>query len=329
MLNTCCEPETRCPFTITHILQYYESLRLELLAGCYREALYALYFLSKSFCQCLLRSGNTLGKRICLKSSMHFLSSSSSTFFSSSSSSTPAAGPPFSLTVGLGSVFMLRVVGRWGLSAGRGVGGGGLEVEEDFDDRSGGGRTRGDSGGRSEVSAAIGGGGGGRGGVRRGWESRGSGCRMSSIEPLLVSGRLCVRPVLLGSTVAASVTPASGLEVTTSVIAGGSELMALEMTDEPPAAQRKNGAKFRFRFNSLFIIVLRVKTTNRCFQTRARQRRPGVLSPWGGWIACRDTVQRNCCLQILSSFREWRNTVCSLFEEQVGIIFNLTELLCN
>lgn len=201
---------------------------------------YALYFLSKSFCQCLLRSGNTLGKRIFLKSSMHFFSSSSSIFFSSSSSSTPAGGPPFSLKVGLGSVFMLRVVGRWGLSAEGGVWRGGLEVEYDFDDGWGGGRTRGDRSGRSGVSAAMGGGGGGRGGVRRGGESRGSGFRMSSIELLLVSGRLCVRPVLLGSTVAASVWPAAGLEVTTSVIAGGSEVMVLEITDEPPAAERKN-----------------------------------------------------------------------------------------
>lgn len=136
---------------------------------------------------------------------------------------------------------MLRVVGRWGLSAGGGVGGGGLEVEDDFDDGRGGGRTGSERGGRSGVSAAIGGGGGGGGGgVRRGGESRGSGFRMSSIELLLVSGRLCVRPVLLGSTVAASVGPAAGLEVTTSLIAGESEVMALEITDEPPAAERKN-----------------------------------------------------------------------------------------
>lgn len=99
---------------------------------------------------------------------------------------------------------MLRVVGRWGLSAGGGVGGG-LEVEGGFVDGRGGGRTGGDRGGRSRVSAAAGGGGGGRGGVRRGGESRGSGFCMSSIELLLVSGRLWVRPVLLSSTVADSV----------------------------------------------------------------------------------------------------------------------------
>lgn len=93
------------------------------------------------------------------------------------------------------------MLGRWGLSAGGGVGGrGGLEVEEGLGDGRGGGRTGGDRGGRSGLSAA-GGGGGGRGGVRGGGESRGSGCRMSSVLLLLVSGRLWVRPALLSSTV--------------------------------------------------------------------------------------------------------------------------------
>lgn len=42
-------------------------------------------------------------------------------------------------------------MGRWGLSAGGGVwGGGGLEAEKGLDDGRGGGRTGGDRGGRSE-----------------------------------------------------------------------------------------------------------------------------------------------------------------------------------
>lgn len=94
-------------------------------------------------------------------------------------------------------------MGRCGLSAGGGVEGEGLEVEKGLAGR-GGGRTEGDRGGRSGLSAA-GGGGGGRGGVRGGGESMGSGCRMSSVGMLLVSGRLCVRPVMLGSAVAGSV----------------------------------------------------------------------------------------------------------------------------
>lgn len=131
------------------------------------------------------------------------------------------------------------MVGRWGLSAGGGVegAGGGLEVEKGLDDGRGGGRTRGDRGGRSGVSAA-GGGGGGRGGVRGGGESRVSGLRVFSVVMLLVSGRLWVRPVLLVSTVAAGAVSRS--QVASSVRAGGSEVVALEITDEPPVDGRKN-----------------------------------------------------------------------------------------
>lgn len=85
------------------------------------------------------------------------------------------------------------------------------------------------------------GGGGGRGGVRGGGESRGNGFRMSSVGLLLlVSGRLCVRPVLLGWSVTDSVCTVAGSEVSASVKAGRSEIVALEITDEPPAADREN-----------------------------------------------------------------------------------------
>lgn len=79
---------------------------------------------------------------------MHFFSSSSSSFLSSSSSSTPGGGPPFSLTVGRGSVFRWSTVGRWGLSAGASVASRGvLELVEGLDGR-GGGRPGGEGGGR-------------------------------------------------------------------------------------------------------------------------------------------------------------------------------------
>lgn len=126
------------------------------------------------------------------------------------------------------------MVGRWGLPAEGGRGG--LEVEGGLDDGRGGGRTGGDKGGRSGLCAA-GGGGGGRGGVRGGGESRGSRFR---VVLLLVSGRLWVRPVLLGCSVADIVCAVAGSEVTTSVRAGGSEVVALEISDEPPAAESKN-----------------------------------------------------------------------------------------
>lgn len=142
--------------------------------------------------------------------------------------------------MGLGSVFTSRVVGRWGLSAAGGVGGGGggLEVEDGFDSGRGGGRTRGDRGGRSSLSTATGGGGGGRGGVRGGGESRDSGFRTSSAELLLVSGRLWVRLLALGSILADSA-GAAGLDITSSVRAGASD-GAVEITDEPPAAEGKS-----------------------------------------------------------------------------------------
>lgn len=98
------------------------------------------------------------------------------------------------------------MVGRWGLSAGRGVGGrGGLEVEEGLDN----GRAGGDKGGRSGLSAA-GGGGGGKGGGGGVGESRGSGFRMSGFVLLLVSGRLWVRPVLLSCSVADTIHAVAG-----------------------------------------------------------------------------------------------------------------------
>ncbi len=104
-------------------------------AGVFRRVvyLYYSYFLSRSLCQCLLRSGKSCGMRIFLKSSMHFFSSSSISFFSSSSGSL-LSGPPFSLVmalvveamvllgVGRGSVFRDRVVGRTGLTEGSGGG---------------------------------------------------------------------------------------------------------------------------------------------------------------------------------------------------------------
>ena len=154
--------------------------------------------------------------------------------------------------VGRGSVFRLSVVGRWGLSAGGGVegAGGGLEVENGLAGR-GGGRTRGDRGGRSGVSAA-GGGGGGRGGVRGGGESRVSGLRVFSVVTLPVSGRLWVRPVLPVSTVADSARAASGSQVASSVSAGGSEVVALEITDEPPVDGRK---KYKLRLQYLKLII--------------------------------------------------------------------------
>ena len=160
-------------------------------------AIYALCFLSKSLCQCLLRSGNTLGKRIFLTSSMHFFRSSSSSFLSSSSSLRPGGGPPFSLTVGRGSVFRLSTVGRWGLSAGRSVASRGvLELVEGLEGR-GGGRAAAPAGGSSEVSL-VGGGGGGRDGVWGNGESRGLWLCMFGMSKHLVSGRLWVRPPVLG-----------------------------------------------------------------------------------------------------------------------------------
>lgn len=102
------------------------------------------------------------------------------------------------------------MVGRWGLSAGRGVGGrGGLEVEEGLDNGRAGGRTGGDKGGRSGLSAA-GGGGGGRGGGGGVGESRGSGFLMSGFVLLLVSGRLWVRPVLFSCSVADTIHAVAG-----------------------------------------------------------------------------------------------------------------------
>lgn len=127
------------------------------------------------------------------------------------------------------------MVGRWGLLAGGGVAArGGVEVEEGLDEGGGGDSTRGDGGGRSGVSAA-GGGGGGRGGVRGGGESRGRMFRASSVVAPVVSGRLWVRPGLLHCSVVDRVRAAAGWEVATSVIAGGSEVIPLDVSDEPPA----------------------------------------------------------------------------------------------
>lgn len=128
------------------------------------------------------------------------------------------------------------MVGRWGLSAGGGDGGeGGLDDEEGLDEGRGRGKTGGDGSGRSGMSGA--GGGGGGGGVRGG----GSGFRRSSVGMVLVSGRLWVRPLLLVSAVADSVGAAVGLEVTASVVvaAWGSEVIALEISDELPAEKIK------------------------------------------------------------------------------------------
>lgn len=126
-------------------------------------------------------------------------------------------------------------MGRWGLSAGGGVvARGGLEAEEGLDEGGGGGRTGGDGGGRSGVSAEWGGG-GGRGGVRGGGESRGRMFRASSVAAPVFSGRLWVRPGLLHCSVVERVRAAAGWEVATSVIAGGSEVIPLEVSDEPPA----------------------------------------------------------------------------------------------
>lgn len=186
-----------------------------------------MYFFSRSFCQCLLRSGNTLGKRIFLKSSMHFFRSSSSILLSSSSSSGPDGGPPFSLLAGRGSVLRLSVVGR------DAVGGrNGLEVEEALDDGRGECTTRGEGGGRSGLSR-MGGGGGGRG------ESGGGGLRTSAAMLLLFSGRLCVRPVLPGCSVSVmlSLCAVVGWDVNL-VKAGGSEVVTWETTDEPPAGSQ-------------------------------------------------------------------------------------------
>lgn len=127
------------------------------------------------------------------------------------------------------------MVGRWGLSAGGGDGGeGGLDDEEGLDEGRGRGKTGGDGSGRSGMSGA---GGGGGGGVRGG----GSGFRRSSVGMVLVSGRLWVRPLLLVSAVVDSVGAAVGLEVTASVVvaAGGSEVIALEISDELPAEKIK------------------------------------------------------------------------------------------
>lgn len=126
-------------------------------------------------------------------------------------------------------------MGRWGLLAGGGVAArGGLEVEEGLDEGGGGGKTGGDGGGRSGVSAARGGG-GGRGGVRGGGESGGRIFWVSSVAVPVVSGRLWVRPGLLHCSVVHRVWAAAGWEVATSVIAGGSEVIPLEVSDEPPA----------------------------------------------------------------------------------------------
>lgn len=76
--------------------------------------------------------------------------------------------------------------------ASRGV----LELVEGLDGR-GGGRTAGPGGGNSGVSL-VGGGGGGRGGVRGKGESRGVWLRTSGMSQHLVSGRLWVRPPVLG-----------------------------------------------------------------------------------------------------------------------------------
>lgn len=131
------------------------------------------------------------------------------------------------------------MVGRWGLSAGGGVGrGGGLEVEGGLEGR-GGGRAGGERGGRSGLLVA-GGGGGGRGGVRGGGESTGSRFRISSVLMLLVSGRLWVRAALLGCSRAGKASAVAGSEVSTSVSAGVSEVVSIEINDDPPAAERKN-----------------------------------------------------------------------------------------
>lgn len=112
-----------------------------------------MYFFSRSFCQCLLRSGKASGRRIFLKSSMHFFSSDSSILLSSSSSWSASTvrgvcGAPFSLALaaavvvdagGRGSVFSSRAVGRGfgGLSRGAGGGGGGGEGGGSGGDRGG------------------------------------------------------------------------------------------------------------------------------------------------------------------------------------------------
>lgn len=135
------------------------------------------------------------------------------------------------------------MVGRWGLSAGGVAGGrGGLEVQKGLDGK-GGGRTGGDRSGSSGLSSA-GGGGGGRGGVKGGGESTGSGFCVSVVVQLLVSGRLWVRAAALGCSVAGTVCAVAHSEITTSVIAGGSGVEALVITDEPPAAKIK---KFKFK----------------------------------------------------------------------------------
>lgn len=143
------------------------------------------------------------------------------------------------------------MVGRWGLSAGGGVGrGGGLEVEGVLEGR-GGGRAGGDRSGRSGLLVA-GGGGGGRGGVRGGGESTGSRFRMSSVLMLLVSGRLWVRTVLLGCSRAGTASAVAGSEVSTSVSAGVSE------NDEPPAAERKNYNIRCVKFKTFFFAAVQL-----------------------------------------------------------------------
>lgn len=165
---------------------------------------------------------------------MHFFRSSSSSFRSSSSSSTRCGGPPFSLAVERGSVFMLSVVGRWGLSPRGGTGGGGgLEVEADLVESGGGGRIGGDGRGRSGMSAT---GGRGGGGVRGG----GSGLWRSSEELQPVSGRLLVLPVLPSSTMVDSWRRAAGLGLTASSGADGSEVTASGMAEELPAEGNKH-----------------------------------------------------------------------------------------
>ncbi len=108
-------------------------------------------------------------------------------------------------------------------------------MEEGLDDGRGGGGTEGDRGGRSGLSVA-GGGGGGRGGVRGGGESRSRGFLMSSVVLLLVSGRLWVRMGVLGCSLAGTVC-AGGSEVTDSVKSWGSEVVMLEITNDPPATE--------------------------------------------------------------------------------------------
>lgn len=202
--------------------------------GAAAKLLYALYFLSKSLCQCLLRSGNTLGMRIFLKSSMHFFRSSSSNFLSSSSSSSRGGGAPFSLGGSRGSVFRLRVVGRCELSRRGGVGVGGLEVKAGLAG-SGGGKTGDDGSGSSEMLAARGGG-GGSGGVNKGG-GRSRGCPTSSNSTLLVSGRLWVRP--------GSGWTAASWDNVTWVRAGESEISTSVTTDEPPAPAKERRTSFK------------------------------------------------------------------------------------